>query len=65
MKDYTCAFAQFIYFIKSVEGEDTKIEPFFWFNKKRISTFLKLLKVSNKAPNTLGNKAKIFSEVSY
>lgn len=65
MKDYNCTFAQFVYFVKQVEGEETIIDDTFWFHKKRIEVFLRMFKVSEKAPNTLGNKAKILAEVCY
>jgi hypothetical protein len=64
MKDYNCAFGQFLKFITFVEGNDIVGNKNIWFSKIRLENFIKLMRESGKAPNTIGNKAKIFCEVS-
>jgi hypothetical protein len=63
MKDYTCTFAQFLKFVTFVEGDDIVNNQYIWFNKVRVENFIELMRATNKAPNTIANKAKMFCEV--
>ena len=61
MKDYKCTFAQYLHFVVSVEGDS--IDNTIWFSNFRIRSFIKVMKCTGKAPNTIANKAKGFCEV--
>jgi hypothetical protein len=64
MKDYNCTFGQFLKFVTFVEGNDIVEDNTIWISKIRLQNFIKMMKISGKAPNTIANKAKMFCEVS-
>ncbi len=62
MKDYNCCFGQYIKFADSIETIPLTNQIF--FSKYRLQAFFKYLAACGKKPNTIGNKAKMFCEVS-
>jgi hypothetical protein len=62
-KDQKSCFGQYLRFVTNFEGKEALDDPSIFFCKIRIKAFLKMFADTEKAPNTIANKARYFGEV--
>lgn len=62
-KDIKMIIGQFFRFVNDME-QPKKLNFSMIFNKKRLEAFIEFFELTNKVPNTIGNKSKLLAQVT-